>query len=318
MIKAILDVRKLLTSAIYNFFFRLGIEIRKAPSFKISSTTKGNVTFLVGPYTLLSPYDHALPSLLAKYPDYGWSLGRLAQTLHQKYTDLLVLDVGANIGDSTAIIQNSVPQAKIVCIEGSEKFYKYLLENIRQYRTVVAFNEYMGKTEATVFTSLEENQGTIRLLPSKGKTKVHIKTLDSFLEQHSQYKTAQLLKIDADGYDLQILCGGKNYIKKTKPVIYFEYAKFCFAEFGDDGLETFFMLEKMGYITAVLYDNFGRFLLSVQLHNHHLLRQLDMYVTGGRGAFAYLDIVLFNRKDTDLAEAFITQEERYITYDNKK
>jgi len=306
-----MTLRKRITSSLYNFLYWCGIEVRHVPRGIVMKKETGTIHFSLGKFSLIAPADHALPGILAKYPHYSYALGRLAKAVQSKYPRLRVIDVGANIGDSAAIIRSQV-DAQIACIEGYDKFYQYLLQNIRQFPQVVAFSAFIGDTEKNIGTSIEENQGTIRLLPKTGKTKISITTLDKFLEKQPIYKTAQLLKIDTDGYDLFVIRGATNYIKKTQPVIYLEYAKFCFKELGADGPDTIRQLERVGYTTAIFYDSFGRFVLSTTLNNHQLLRQLDAYMTKGRGAFPYFDIAFFHQKDTALAQRFILEEEKYF------
>lgn len=309
-------LRKKFTSFIYNTLLKMGIEVKKAPPMAVHK--KGNdIIFHIGDIPLKAPSDHALPFLLQKYPDYAWSLGRLAGLMKKKYPHLTVLDVGANIGDSTAIIRNYA-DAQIACIEGYPAYYKYLSENTGINQNVHAFQLFLDEKEGKHKVATEENQGTIRILPEHGSLAISTTTLDIFLQGHHEYNNAQLLKIDADGYDFRIMRGGLQYIRKTKPVVYFEYAKFYFSQFGENGLKMLAMLQKSGYETAVLYDNFGRLLFSTDMQNTRLLKQLDGYLTHGAGAFSYIDIVLFHKKDRSLAKQFVTEEEqRYDKTQNR-
>jgi hypothetical protein len=77
---------------------------------------------------------------------------------------------------------------------------------------------------------------------------------------------------------------------------------------NEKGLDLFDYLGRCGYTTALFYDNYGRFIISVELHNKDTLQQLDQYIEQGRGAFPYYDIIAFHHTDNDLATEFILQE----------
>ena len=61
--------------------------------------------------------------------------------------------------------------------------------------------------------------------------KTKISTLDSFIKKN-KIKNNVILKIDTDGYEMEILKSFKNYIKKKNPIIFMEYAPYALKEYG--------------------------------------------------------------------------------------
>ena len=61
--------------------------------------------------------------------------------------------------------------------------------------------------------------------------KTKISTLDSFIKKN-EIKNNVILKIDTDGYEMEILKSFQNYIKKKNPIIFMEYAPYALKEYG--------------------------------------------------------------------------------------
>src|SRR5215468_3310141 len=55
---------------------------------------------------MLAPLSHELPLTRKRLPCYSANLGRIAAQVKGKYPDLTVIDIGANIGDSAAIVRS--------------------------------------------------------------------------------------------------------------------------------------------------------------------------------------------------------------------
>ncbi len=77
------------------------------------------VSVMIGDRELLMPLSHDLPIHRACHPDYSLNLGRVVAALEEvRDAGAPIVDIGANIGDSVAIIRDAVPDAPILCIEG--------------------------------------------------------------------------------------------------------------------------------------------------------------------------------------------------------
>lgn len=269
----------------------------------------------IGNYSILLNKNHVLPHYLKQFPSYSSNLPRLAKKIKEKFPDLILIDVGANVGDTVALIR-SESYFPIVCIEGDDFYYSVLKKNIQQFNEVDAFQFFLGEKNEVVSAHKEVEQGTLKIVLDStdvGKNKgLSFITLDHFLKLNPKYQKAKLLKIDTDGFDLMILRGGIEYLQKTRPVLFIEYDRCLLSNVNDDGLSTLFKLEEIGYETVMFYDNFGRFILSAELQNKKLIEQLHFYIDDKKSAFPYYDICLFHKDDKEFAEEVINSESAFF------
>jgi len=303
---------KLFIKKIFNKF---GLQVSRVPYNGKSSSALTKIK--VGNYHILINGNHNLPFYM-RSPFYSTNLPRLATCVKDKYENLTMVDVGANIGDTVAFCR-SKSDFPIVCIEGDDDFYSILQTNLASFKNVSSFKCLLGEVNSSIDGVLKKNDGSletariINTIFEGKKNQLNIITLDSFFVSNPQFKGAKLLKIDTDGYDLKIIRGGLEYIKQIKPVLFFEYDTVFLAEQGDDGVSTLLTLEGFGYKDAIFYDNGGRFVVSIDLHNHLQLRQLHNLIDKNyRSPFPFYDIVLFHEDDADIARKFISSEMKFF------
>jgi len=254
---------------------------------------------------LSMPFSHQLPNILRHFPNYAVNLGRLAKYTMEKYPDLRVIDVGANIGDSVAVIRQH-GEAPALCLEGDPAYFKILSANLPALRHARAKQCFVGETAGTDAMQLDHHSGSASLTPSKEGVVV-VRRLAEVLKEEPEFLRAKLLKIDTDGYDGKILRGAEDYLRSAKPIIFFEYDPDMLARQSDNGLAIFRYLGTLGYEGILIYDNFGDFLLSTQIHETRLLSEIDHYFSG-RKSSQYCDIAVVHGDDHDLFERMRGQE----------
>jgi FkbM family methyltransferase len=152
----------------------------------------------------------------------------LEKIMHNK--TLLCIDVGANIGEySKYILENS--NSKVIAFEPMPSSFKKLkkIENIFNDR-LYAYNIGIGDKNETKYLYYDKNNlqwanfnselKKIDYLKKSNKSvKCKISTLDNFLFKNKKLplKKIDLIKIDTEGYELEVLIGAKKTIKKFKP-----------------------------------------------------------------------------------------------------
>jgi len=285
---------------IFSFF---GLQVKKIP--KKIKFIKNLQQIKIGNFEINLNADHTLPKVLKKWPNYSANLPRLASKIKEKYPDLILIDVGANVGDTVALLRKDC-FFPIVCIEGDNEYYHLLSQNIKQFKEVSIFQHFLGENSKITKATTTKEDGTARI--TKSNDTIKFLRLDKFINTHSNFRSAKILKIDTDGYDLKILRGGLNYIKQTKPILFFEYDEVYLSKVEDKGLPTLTKLKDLGYNKIIFYDNFGRFLLSTELKNHELIKQLHLYIKNKKGGFPYYDLCIFHEIDNDLALKCINNE----------
>jgi len=279
-------------------------------AFSVRPPVGGPVSVRVGNFDLCLPRDHPLPSFQRQHPTYCWNLPRIAALVQRKYPDLMMIDVGANVGDTVALCR-STASYPILCFEGDSHYFELLTQNLKHFPQTYAHQLFLGDANASIPASVEMARGTGRIVYANARaegSKIKIATLDAFLEDHPAFRAAKLLKIDTDGYDLRILRGAMKYIQEAKPVLFFEYDRVFLDAVGDNGLEMFGRLAENGYEPALFYDNRGRLILSTSVQNRPLITQLDNYIRGRKSAFPYYDICVLHGNDDVLASEMVRSE----------
>lgn len=266
---------------------------------------------VIGNYKLLADPANSQPYIIKKYPEHGKALIRLAKTIKEKYGSLQIFDIGANFGDTAAMLLSEDKEYNIICIEGDEKPFAFLSTNFGRVQNVKMEKTFLDDKENITSKELEKTGGSLRLKQSNnGTNKVKFVTLDHLIKTNPSYKKTKLIKIDTDGYDFKIIRGAKQYIEEIKPILYFEYDSVFLSDNKENGVDIFPFLNNLGYQTFAFYDNYGRFLIALTFEAIRQIKQLDRYIQKRNGAFAYYDIVSFHKEDGEMAQSFISEEEK--------
>ena len=249
--------------------------------------------------TLLIPFSHKLPFILKDFPQYSSNLARLAKYAKHKYDDLHFIDVGANVGDTVAVLREE-SFFPILCIEGDQQFFTVLKTNIALFSKAYVSQTYLGELDKEINAFVNKNAGTAHLSSNHTSIEViSVKKLTNVLQEHPQFLGAKMLKIDTDGFDCKIIRGAIEYIHQAKPVVFFEYDPFFLAQQGDDGLSVFKLFVEAGYQKLIIYDNFGDLLLTCNVNDFDLLHHIYLFFSGRLGRY-YCDICAFHAEDYDL------------------
>jgi FkbM family methyltransferase len=265
----------------------------------------------VGNYTITLPVQNPLIKTYATQKDYSSEIGRLAGYIVHKYPDLIFVDIGANTGDTIAIVK-SVQDVPILAVEGDEFTFSYLKKNAVQFRNVQLVQQFLGEKAGTINVDLQKKGWNTTIIPNAGNEKVTIKTLDTVLQESSLSKPAmKMLKIDTEGFDTLIIRGATTFIRETRPIIYFEYNRDNMEAIQENGLQTLLDLSREGYERILFFDDRGRFVLSGSLSNHELIQDLHDYADGRNGLIYYYNICLVHNSDADLAESIIVKERAF-------
>jgi FkbM family methyltransferase len=254
------------------------------------------VDFSLGAYNLRLPLSHELPFYRRKFPDYASNLGKVSFHVRRKYPDLTMIDIGANIGDSVAIVY-SYSDHPVLCLEGEPRFFQLLKENTRNLPTVESEQTFIGAPGDQV-GSIDVRRGNAQLLLGTAPGPASICTLSEALTRHPRFATAKLLKIDAEGFDCRIIAAETNLLKANKPVLFFEYYPKCSELVGQKPFPVFTTLSSLGYSMVLIYQNVGSYLMSLTLDQLDALQELHHFVSDQGG---FCDVVAFHREDLEIA-----------------
>jgi FkbM family methyltransferase len=266
------------------------------------------IRYKLGGAEILLPLSHDLPLIRSAFPQYSSNIARLCSYIAEKYSDLHLVDIGANVGDTVAIIRE-LSQCPILCVEGDEYYFNLLAENVRRakffsIKTVRAFvATYTGEIKG----QLVSVAGTAHFVAGKTDP-VKATKLSHLLNDFPEFQSPKILKIDTDGFDCSILRSELEWLGERRPAIFFEYDPFFFRGQAYDGTRIFEDLSSVGYTFAIFYDNFGYYLTSVDLQQDaQILADLQNYYIG-RGGLQYADVAAFHGEDRELAAHIRTKE----------
>lgn len=253
------------------------------------------VTYQFHGTPLTLPFSHALPDIVTDHPCYSSNLGRVAGCIARKYPDIRVVDVGANVGDSAAILrrQGAFP---MLCVEGSGAFAQLLRANTEAFDEVEIVNVYLSDRSGVESATSIEDRGTARLVGDGGW--VATKTLDELLLAHPTFRSPKLIKIDTDGYDEAVIRGASHTLAAARPVLFFEFDPRFWPSIPA-ALGLFDHLVAHGYRLGMFWVNTGEYLVTLDLTAREQVLDLATYCTV-RSA-TYLDCCAFHEEDLDVA-----------------
>lgn len=260
----------------------------------------------IGNYTLKAFKSCMGEKYMKMHPEYDRNFPTLAKFAREKYPNGVIIDIGANIGDTIAMLATYGVSNDIIAIEGEINYYRLLLENKKLFKNnIKTFNIFLGEKTEEVDAGLDIEKGTAKLIKSlREKTKVM--SFDDFYNKE-KFENVVLFKSDTDGYDLKVLKGAKDFLNNFKPIIFFEYDEYYFTLNSESGIEIFPVLYGLGYQKAIFYDNYGRFLISIDTNSFNHIEQLTRYIKNRKGKIDYYDIALFAEKDLDVYEKLIQE-----------
>jgi FkbM family methyltransferase len=296
-------IRKILNYVGYDI-----VKVYATPVFKKETVVKA------GNFELIMPATNPLIITYNEQKDFATEISRLVNYVYDKYANLTVLDVGANTGDTVAVVK-SAKDVPVISIEGDEYSFSYLKRNVNQFKNVTIFNNFLGEKKGVVDVDLQKKGWNTTIIPGKGKgNRIDMITLDDLLTTNfskQEIQRIRLLKIDTEGFDTIIIRGALEYIKATKPVIYFEYNRDNMQAINEDGLATIWQLEALGYKTVLFYDDRGRFILATDLSDKKTIQHMNDYADGKNGLIYYYNICLIHEQDSDIAVKTIDAENRF-------
>jgi len=292
---------------------RLAVRLIESVRQRLSRRGNPLIRYELDGHKLLMPLSHNLPLYRKHNCNYSSNLGRIAQQIAKFHPGAAAIDIGANIGDSVAIIRGQC-NMPVLCIEGDPEFLRILHANLPALgQDVYIFGGFVATETGPLQAAIRSDGGSAHLEQGSGAgATIQAKSLQDILLQFPQFQSPRLLKIDTDGFDVAILRGALPMLRQEKPVLFFEYDPYYLSANGDNGLAALRQLSEIGYVKALVYDNFGDLMLTTDLKNEALLQELDAYFSGRRGK-RYMDLCLFAESDLPLYESLRSAESLHFS-----
>jgi FkbM family methyltransferase len=143
----------------------------------------------------------------------------------------LIIDIGANVGQSVQRFRKTFPTATIHSFEPGRETFAQLSRNVATDKRVFAWNYAVGASPGNQ-TFLENTNSDMSsfLSPSttswgevKRESVVEVTTVDHFLEEN-RISRVDILKSDTQGYELEVFKGAEQAMRANRiGLLYFEF-----------------------------------------------------------------------------------------------
>lgn len=171
-----------------------------------------------------------------------------------------VVDVGAFIGDWSACVSATVPGAHILAVEPTTSTFSVLKRRFEAEQRVVVEHAALGAASSRMALNTYEQRPSVNsLLPFKHAAPAAAEVVDvtngDDLCDRLGVAHIDLLKIDVEGYELDVLQGFIHLINDHNvDVIQFEYG-FAYIEAGHSLSDCYQLLQSRGYTIGKLRPN---------------------------------------------------------------
>lgn len=264
--------------------------------------------------TMIMPLSHPLPLYAYRYEYFDRLPGRIAAFLGDRHGGFVFVDVGANIGDTVAAVFSSasVP-VYAVCFEPTPRYRELLEANWRGDERVLSLPFACATKSGIARLALSVTAGTASLSQSDPEcdpkaVEVEVVAIDDLVETHPRIAECRFLKIDTDGYDLEVIGGALKTISRGRPFVLFECDDFGRSDYLEKFRATVGELGRAGYEVLALYDNLGRLLCNCPTHEFARLEAYLQYKA--LGGVAYFDVLAV---PPDSAKEFLRAEAEFYS-----
>lgn len=253
--------------------------------------------------TLTMPLSHDLPFYKSIYKYYDTLLPRVSKYLRKEEKNIRYIDIGANIGDTLASVYSSDPKDFYLAVEPNSNYFRYLTKNFGFEKNVLLKKVLCTSQKSKDYKIVEKN-GTAQVIKEHSQKSVEIETytLDELVKLYCIDKKINLIKVDTDGYDLEIIKSGLKSIKTYQPFLLFECDRFSNIEYEKDVENVWALLSNCGYKNILVYDNTGYLLGVFPTNEFFFIKELLQYQQE-RKTF-YYDMLAVPRNQQD----FINKE----------
>lgn len=203
-------------------------------------------------------FGHLYPIFARRFPNYN---NPLIELVYQSYISLrrpvVLIDIGANIGDSILLLESNCPRmiSSFLCVEGHPKFFEYLKLNLSPFTNGKLASILLSSVDGPVPSLVDNHSSSATAI---GGVIKQARSLDSLI-QESFDESADILKIDTDGFDGRILQGAEGTLRRFKPAVIFEWHPALYLETNNSLNQPFEILNTLGYTQFIFFNKYGEF-----------------------------------------------------------
>jgi FkbM family methyltransferase len=172
---------------------------------------------------LLRTLRHAVRTRLARrwdVPEIPFALERLKQN---GFSPALVFDVGAYQGDFAALCFQLWPETRVACFEVLPEPSKNILTMAQNGKSLQLISCLLGaENKGEVEFNLADTASSVlpeQAHPAKRKATFPMRTIDDVVEHDLQGRVPEFLKMDVQGYELEVLKGATRSLPSVQVVL---------------------------------------------------------------------------------------------------
>lgn len=220
--------------------------------------SKAVVETIIHGHKVICNYGYTYPLYSRKFESLNNPLIELVyQTYQIKRKPIILIDVGAAIGDTILLITSNCQGMikEFYCIDGDPEFFVYLQSNLQSFKEGQLFFANLSDQEGVERELIRTHLGTAS---AQGERNVRSVTLDSIIFSQPPAEI-DLLKIDLDGLDGKVLLGSQRTLERYRPGVIFEWHPILYQKTGNSWVTPFELLEQWGYPQFIWFDKLGNF-----------------------------------------------------------
>jgi FkbM family methyltransferase len=179
-----------------------------------------------------------------------------------------ILDVGANKGEVASAALKSYPGCRVICFEPVDSTFKILKDNLALFGDrAILFKSALGDETGTAEINLTSFHGANSIMPQSGfhkffnphvseigTEKISIVRLDEVASEFPT-KYIDIMKIDVEGFELNVLKGGTRFISSSVDTIIIEVSLMRDINWDQQSIfEIFNILKGMGFCLINIID----------------------------------------------------------------
>ncbi|MFK7946489.1 MAG: FkbM family methyltransferase [Saprospiraceae bacterium] len=166
-------------------------------------------------------------------------------------SEACIIDVGANLGYYTLNFAKVAPNGKVFAFEPHPLNLNKLKKNIalNPFTNITIHDMAVGKENGRLCLEVAEknNLGTSRVVLDKSrKQDIQVITLDNFIKGQN-ISEINVLKIDVEGFEMDVLQGAVEVIREHKPILFVELCDKHLRNYGSSALDMIEYLRSLKY-----------------------------------------------------------------------
>lgn len=158
-----------------------------------------------------------------------------------------VIDIGAYVGDHTIFYSRAVGNlGKVLAFEPNKEAFECLTHNLKEQKNTICFNLAIGEKVDRI--SIDDSCVNKGMAHAVSGNDIEVMPLDLVSIDRLDF-----MKIDCEGFELQVLIGGEKTIKEHQPVMLIEINDATLNRYGINRQQIFDKLTEFGYIYRNVY-----------------------------------------------------------------